>query len=102
MIIVVATIETAPGRRADVLERLMSAVPLVHDETGCIDYTPAIDLESGVDGQDNVRENVITIVEKWESVEAFEKHLIAPHTNEFRTDVKDLLSSVALQIVEPA
>ena len=102
MISVVATIETEPQRRADVLEQFARIVPLVRAEAGCLSYTPSIDLITNIEAQIEQRENVITVVEQWESLEALEMHLMAPHMLEFRRAVKNLVTSVSLQILEPA
>ena len=40
MIVVIATIETAPGRRNDLLAIFRGLVPKVHAEQGCLEYTP--------------------------------------------------------------
>lgn len=49
-----------------------------------------------------MRENVVVILEKWESLAALKAHLAAPHMAEYRQRVKDLVAGVTLQIVEPA
>ena len=41
------------------------------------------------------------MLEKWESTEALEQHLLAPHMLEFRTQVKDMIKAVSLQILSP-
>jgi quinol monooxygenase YgiN len=102
MIYVVATICSQPGRRDEVLRQFARIVPLVRAETGCIAYTPAIDLETNINTQVDPSDDVITVVEQWESVEALEMHLIAPHMIEHRASVKSLVKSVALRVLEPA
>ncbi len=101
MIIVIATIEVAAGRRDDFLAEFRKLVPLVHAEQGCIEYGPTIDVSTSIVAQGQVRENTVVIVEKWESLPALETHLKAPHMTDYRARVKDLVQSVTLQVLEP-
>jgi quinol monooxygenase YgiN len=48
------------------------------------------------------QDDVVTVVEKWESVEALEAHLMAPHMLEYRKTVKPLVVSTSLEILRPA
>jgi len=102
MVYVIATVRTHPGKRSQVLEHFARVVPQVLQEQGCGGYAPSVDLATNIDAQGELREDVITVVEQWESVEALEAHLVAPHMIEFRKAVQELVESVALQIVEPA
>jgi quinol monooxygenase YgiN len=102
MIYVIATIEVAPGKRADFLREFQANVPSVLTEEGCIEYVPTIDLQTSIGAQGEARANVVTVVEKWASTEALEAHLIAPHMLAYRAKVKDLVKHVALQVLEPA
>ena len=102
MIIVLATIELHPGKRADFLAEFRKIVPKVRAESGCHEYFPAIDTASGLSVQGPAREDTVVVVEKWESVPALEAHLIAPHMMEYRPKVKDFVKRVSLQILSPA
>jgi len=102
MICVIAAIETQPGRRDDLLAVFRDLAPVVRAEEGCIEYIPAIDVPSGIAGQAPVRPNVVTVVEKWESLAALEAHLKAPHMVEFRRKTEAYRVGVALQIVRPS
>jgi quinol monooxygenase YgiN len=99
---VLATIETTADHRADVLDEFRRIVPLVRQEHGCLAYTPATDVETNIDAQPAPRENVITVVEQWEDLEALEVHLMAPHMLEFRSRVKPWIASVTLHVLGPA
>jgi quinol monooxygenase YgiN len=101
MIIVLATIELHPGKRPDFLAEFRKIVPLVRDEQGCIEYFPAVDTVSGLPVQGPAREDVVVVVEKWESVAALEAHLIAPHMMDYRPKVKAFVNKVTLQILSP-
>lgn len=102
MIYVIATIEIAPGRRDDFLAEFHRIVPLVRDEEGCHDYGPTVDVETNLDAQPDVREDVVTVVERWESLEHLEAHLIASHMIEYRGRVKEIVKGATLQVLEPA
>ena len=102
MIIVLATIELNPGKRSDFLAEFRKIVPKVRAEVGCHEYFPAIDTVSGLPVQGPAREDTVVVIEKWESVAALEAHLIAPHMMEYRPKVKEFISRVGLQILQPA
>lgn len=102
MISVIATIDVAEDRRDDFLAAFRQLVPKVLAEEGCVEYGPWIDVPTSISAQDPAGDNVVTAVEKWESVEALEAHLIAPHMLEFRKSIQDLVAGIRLQILEPA
>jgi quinol monooxygenase YgiN len=102
MIFVIATIEIADGKRKDFLHEFHQVVPEVRAEQGCLEYGPTIDVETQIPAQPDVRPNVVTVVEKWESLRALEAHLIAPHMIEYRKRVKDLVKGVTIHVLEPA
>ena len=102
MIHVIATIQVADGRRNDFLAEFHRIIPDVREEVGCIDYGPSVDLATNLDAQDLPRENVVVIIERWESLDHLEQHLVAPHMLAYRERVKELVRNVSLQILEPA
>ena len=102
MIVVLATIELHPGKRPDFLAEFRQIIPKVRAETGCLEYFPAIDTVSGLPVQGPAREDVVVVIEKWETVSALETHLVAPHMMEYRPKVKEFVKRVSLQILSPA
>jgi quinol monooxygenase YgiN len=102
MIYVLATIEVAAGQREELLAEFHRIVPLVRAEAGCLEYGPAIDLASGLTAQIPLRSDVVTVVEKWASLDALRAHTTAPHMQEYRRRVKDMILRVELQILQPA
>lgn len=102
MIHVIATIELHDGQRDALLAEFHTIVPQVLAEPGCIEYGPTIDLATDIAAQHPVRENVVTVVEKWASVEDLKRHLVAPHMQEYRLRVKDLVARFTLVILTPA
>jgi quinol monooxygenase YgiN len=99
---VVATIELAPGTREAFLAEFRRIVPLVKAEAGCLDYGPTVDVPTGLPAQGSVRDDVVTVVERWESVQALHAHAAAPHMQDYRAQVKDFVVRVQLQVLRPA
>jgi len=102
MIHVIATIEVTPGQRAVFLEQFHWVVPFVRSEEGCLEYGAAVDVPTSVSVQVSPRPNTVIAVEKWTSVETLQAHLKAQHMAEYRVRVKDLVTGVTLQVLEPA
>jgi quinol monooxygenase YgiN len=102
MICVLATIETVAGRRDDLADVFRDLTPKVRAEKGCIEYTPMIDTPSGLAAQGPLRENVLVVVEKWESVAALQAHLNTPHMAEFGKQTAALRVGISLQVLEAA
>lgn len=102
MIHVIATVTLNEGKREAFLNAFHELMPKVHAEEGCIEYGPAVDVDSGISRQGDLRPGVAVILEKWESLDHLKAHLEAPHMGEYREKVKDLVVGVSLQILEPA
>jgi quinol monooxygenase YgiN len=101
MIQVIATIELKPGCRDDFLPLLNENVPKVKAEDGCLAYDPFVDVDSGLPFQGEIRDNVVTLVEAWSSVEALHAHLKTPHMAAYRDAVKNLVTNVTIQVLKP-
>lgn len=103
MIHVIATIEIAPGRRDDFLAAFHEIVPEVRAEDGCIEYGPAIDQAVTIGNPPAIpRDDVVTVIEKWSSVEALLKHHVAPHMQRYGRTVKEIVKRVEIRVLEPA
>ena len=100
MIYVVATITVAEGKRDEFLTAFRELMPKVHAEDGCEHYVPTIDAETTLASEP--RGNVVTVVERWSSLEALEAHLMAPHMMEYREQVKDIVQDVSLSVMQDA
>ncbi len=99
MICVIATIELNEGCREEFLAVFRELVPKVLAEEGCVEYVPMIDVPTELPGQPPVEEHVVTVVEKWSSVAALERHLMAPHMGEFREQTQPMRRGVTLRIL---
>ncbi len=102
MIHVIATIELHPGTRAQFLAEFAKVVPDVHAEEGCIEYGPTVDVASGSPAQIPLRDDVVTVVEKWSSVETLTAHSVAPHMQALRVRIKPFVIRTTLQVLSPA
>ena len=102
MIHVIATIEVAEGKRNDFLKIVHKVVPKIRAEEGCLEYGPTIEIPTGFKAQIPVRENVVTMVEKWADLKALEAHLSAPHMIAYREEVKGVVVSTKLQVLQTA
>ena len=101
MIHVIATIELNAGCRKNFLKILNENVPKVRAEEGCLAYEPTVDVEPGLPIPVAVRENVVTIIEAWENLEALHAHLKTPHMAAYREAVKNWVSNLGLQVLQP-
>jgi quinol monooxygenase YgiN len=101
MIHVVATITTAPGRRADLVAAFARLTPTVLAEDGCLEYGATIDQPTPIDAQKSVGDDALVVVEKWDSVAALEAHLAAPHMVAFREETAKIATGVSLLVLQP-
>lgn len=102
MIHVIATVRLKPGCRDKYLEILKSNVPHVKGEVGCLAYEPTIDTDTDIEVHEKAGEDVVTLVEAWESVEALKNHFTAPHMLSYREKAKDLFESISIRVLKPA
>lgn len=101
MIIVIASIQVKENGMAEFLQTFKANVPNVLAEKGCLEYTPTVDVPAESIPQE-LNPNVVTVVEKWRSIEDLQAHLNAPHMMDYRDKVEDLVEDVSLKIVQEA
>src|SRR4051812_2060043 len=102
MIHAIATIELNPGTRESFFTEFKKVQPKVRAEDGCIEYGAAIDLKTEIGAQILLRADVVTLIEKWESLEHLRAHMIAPHMKSYREQVKPFVIRLTLQVLKPA
>jgi quinol monooxygenase YgiN len=102
MIHVIATIDLAPGTREAFLAEFRKIIANVRAEAGCIEYGPAIDAETGIPTQHKIGADRVTVIEKWESVDALKAHAVAPHMQSYRGRVKEFVRGMELRVLSPA
>lgn len=101
MIVVIASISVKPGTVDEFLTAFKANVPAVLAEDGCIEYMPTLDVESGIPVQQS-DPAVVTICEKWESLEHLKAHLTAPHMLAYREKVAHIVEGTTLKVLGPA
>jgi quinol monooxygenase YgiN len=101
MINVIASIHIKEGRLLDFIEIFKTNIPEVLEEKGCVEYVPTIDIPTGLPLQ-KLNNNVVTIIEKWGSLEDLQTHLTAPHMLAYKEKVKNLVDKVSLKVLTEA
>ena len=101
MIHVIASVRVKAEKLSDFLEIFKSNMLMVRKERGCIEYFPAVDINTGLPPQ-ILDENVVTIIESWESPESLRDHLEAPHMLAYKEKVRSIVESVSLKILQKA
>jgi quinol monooxygenase YgiN len=102
MIAVIATIDLQPGVRKEFLTHFAELAPSVRAEEGCIEYAAMVDLPTSFPAQPPERGDTVVVVEKWESIEALETHLMAAHMRRFRQATEGMRRGISLQVLESA
>jgi len=95
---VVASIEVKEGHLDEFKQIFTDNVPNVLAEKGCIEYTPTADVPTNI-GVQEANKNVVTIIEKWESLDHLYAHLKAPHMSTYREKVKDIVVGVTIKVL---
>ena len=95
---VVASVRVKPAQVEKFLEIFQVNVPNVLAEDGCLEYAPAVDVDSGIAAQELAPE-VVTILERWASLDALKKHAAAPHMLAYREQVKGIVEGVSLKVL---
>ncbi len=101
MITVLASIYVKAGEMEKFLDILKANVPSVCAEDGCVSYVPMVDVASQLPSQE-LNENIVTIVEQWESIEALKAHLTTPHMLKYKDNVEAIVKQVTLKVLENA
>ena len=101
MITVLASVTIKDGCTDEFITIFNANVPAVLSEDGCIEYYPTIDIDSGLAPQ-HLNSQTVTIVEKWQSLDALKAHLTAPHMLTYMEQVAEIVVDVSLKILQPA
>ena len=99
MINVIASIQIKEGQLSEFIDIFKSNIPMVLEEKGCIEYVPTMDVPSGLPPQE-LNANVVTIIEKWDSLEDLKKHLSASHMLLYRKKTKHLVDNLSIKVLE--
>ena len=101
MIYLVVSVRVKAGKLQEFLELFGSVAPLVREEKGCVQYVAATDFDSGLPPQ-VFEKDVVTILEKWEDLEALQNHLAAPHMAVYFKKEKGLTGGSSIKILKEA
>ena len=101
MIYVIASIHVKKGRLQDFIEVFKSNVPNVREESGCIQYFPTVDINADLPPQ-ILDENVVTVIEYWDSLDALSDHLAGPHMSAYREKVKGIVENTSIKVLQEA
>lgn len=98
MVRVIASIRVKQGALEEYVALFKENVPNVLAEDGCVEYSPCVDADTGWKTQalDACR---MTVVEKWESMNALQAHARASHMAAFREKAGHLVEGITLQVV---
>ncbi|MGD0231059.1 MAG: putative quinol monooxygenase [Syntrophorhabdales bacterium] len=101
MVYVVVPVRVKAGKLAEFLELFRSVAPLVRKEKGCLQYVAATDLDTGLPPQ-VLDKDVVTIIERWEDIEALKNHLATSHMAGYFEKEKALTEGGAIKILKEA
>lgn len=101
MIYVVVSVRVKADKLAEFLSLFASVTPLVRQETGCAQYVATTDFDTGLPPQ-VLDKDVVTILERWESLEALQNHLATPHMAAYFEKEKHLTEGSSLKILKEA
>ena len=92
MIFVRAVVKIKPGMMTSALGVYRDFVgKVLSGEPGCLAYVPTVDVDTGLPNQ-MLDPDLITVFERWKTIEDFRAHLAMAHTDEFRIGVRALLA----------
>jgi quinol monooxygenase YgiN len=101
MIHVIASVQVKPGKVPEFMKIFKANVPLVKAEKGCIEYIPTVDINTDLPPQ-ILDEDIVTIIEAWESLDALRDHLEAPHMLAYRDKVSGIVENVTIKVLQEA
>lgn len=99
MIHVIASIQIKQEQVSRFLEIFTSNMPAVLKEKGCIEYVPAVDVETDLPFQEK-NDHVVTVIEKWNRLEDLTAHMTAPHMRAYREKTKHLVEKTSVKILK--
>jgi quinol monooxygenase YgiN len=102
MVHVVAEIELKPGAREEYLKLFKAHVVKVRAEKGCAAYAPTVDMTGAPMTGHPPRDNVVTILEQWQTLADLQAHAQAPHQLAFRKQVGALMLKGLVEVLQEA
>lgn len=99
MINVLASIYLKKNKFDEFMKIFKPNIKNVLAEKGCIEYLPTMDIDIN-DSVQELNENLITIIEKWETLDDLNKHASAPHMLAYQDKVKHLVDRVTIKALQ--
>jgi quinol monooxygenase YgiN len=100
MIYVVAAIELHPGRRDAFLAAQRDLLSLVRAEAGCLEYAPSVEVAVTDPPKTPLRDDIVMMHEKWETLDSLRAHSTAPHMKAFREKVQRMVVGTKVEVFE--
>ncbi len=101
MVILIVSVKIKPGLKNEYIGHFKEFAKIVHKEKGCIDYLAAIDLDSDFPPQ--VKDpDMVTVMEKWVSMQAFKDHLSTADMKAFGEKTKALVLERSAKVLQHA
>lgn len=103
MIHVLAKAPVRPGCMHAALACYRRLVPLIlAAEPGCLAYQPSLDLDQGLHNQELAADEIL-VIERWQSLDDFQRHLRMPHCIAFRQEIMPCLrGGITVRILQDA
>ena len=101
MIHVIASITVKDTQLESFIEIFKANIPDVLKENGCIEYSATVDIETDVAVQETDKD-VVTVIEKWESLSHLKAHFTAPHMLDYKSRVDGMVETVSLKLRQEA
>ena len=101
MIHVLASLHIKEGHLAEFVAIFKANIPNVLEEKGCVEYVPTVDVPTDLPPQ-NLNRNIVTIVEKWESLDALKAHAASPHMAAYGAMTREMIANRAVHLLSPA
>ena len=101
MIYGVVSVRVKPGKKEEFITLFKSITGKVREEKGCVQYVAVVDFDIKAPGQ-ALDKDVVTILERWESLEALQKHLSMPYMVDFFQKQAPLTEETILKMLQEA
>jgi len=100
MLHVIVTMRIKEGRMQEFLAACKDLRPIVLREAGCQGYEYVRDVVSPFSPEQPIEADRITLLERWESLDALKAHLETPHMKAAGAKMKGMRASVELHLTE--
>jgi quinol monooxygenase YgiN len=94
MVHVVVMVRVKEGKAKEFIDMFKSVAITVRQEKGCIQYMAAVDAPGAL--PDSVDKNVVTILERWASIEDLNNHMTTPHMKAFFEKQNEVVEGISV------